>query len=250
MYLPIIESMIFLFLVLEQYCIERVMEQKALEVLTFFDAVKELDTIVKSNEMPNNNQIVTQTFTASKSLDVKPVNEKAGRILSDIDEESNLMFEQLQQEISILETTPHEMSLEPIYDEMFSQESMDDLLNCGVTDDEYLTIQDLQKDSSHDVTIPYVTAKISDRLDGLQQWVVKVEDITNDQILVNDGQKLWLQIGENKAARIQVNDMLQLDVIRSNSDFAVDRIFKLEHTPTDEYIIPDEFYNFYNDAAM
>lgn len=243
--------MIFVFLVLEQYCIERFLEQRAVEVLTFFDSIKDLDTIVKSKEMSSNNLNLIQTVTAPITLETKPGNETSERVLSEIDEESNLMFEQLQHEISILESSTHnEVSSEPNYDEMFPHESKGDLLNNGVFNDEYLSIHNLPNETSKVVNIPYVTGKISEELDGLQQWVVKVEDIVKDSILVNDGQRLWLQIEENKEAKIQVGDILQLDVIRSKGDIVVDRIFKLEHTLTDEYIIPDEFYNYHADAAM
>lgn len=248
MYLPIIELYIFVFLVLERYCIERVMEQKAVDVLTFFDAVEDLNNKLDPIQKNHNEESIQATSLKLVATPVKPE-----RVISKVDNESLDMFEQLQQELAMVGNSD-QLSVIDNSDtyggESYMDESMDHLLSQGAPDDEYLSIHDLKEDIQEQNRIQYVSSRISNETVGHQQWVVKVEDISDHEIFVNDGRKMWLNVGERKASRIKMGDLLQLDIERKGEEVMVDRIFRLENTLTDEYLIPDEFYALENIAVM
>ena len=87
MYLPIIELYIFVFLVLERYCIERVMEQKAVDALTFFDAVEDLNNKLDPIQKNHNEESIQATSLKLVATPVKPE-----RVISKVDNESLDMF--------------------------------------------------------------------------------------------------------------------------------------------------------------
>lgn len=89
----------------------------------------------------------------------------------------------------------------------------------------------------------FASAKIADEMEGPQQWVVSIVGMEESYIHISDGKRLWLKVGE-KAAKLKNGDVLILDVIRNGKEVVVENLFRLETDASDEYIIPDEEYQF------
>lgn len=231
MHLTLIHFLSIIYMFLEQYVYIRGIDQWFYKDVEFSQRINELQIDCRmeqeiSSLAPNNQPLVGEpvietTFTV--------LDESAEGLWNDINHE-------LQQE--------EEENYDKFYDDL--KDSLDHFYQ--EQDEDYLYISDadhvdyIEMDESY---TGFATAKINDNLVGQQQWTVQVIGIEMGYIHVSDGSgRLWLEIGEKKALRIQNGNILVLDIIREEDKVHVDRIFLLDDYTIADYAIPDEDSSF------
>lgn len=214
MYLPyIVELYTLIFLFLEQYLLERYIDVLINRELKFFE---EVDSLVIEDCMMEQEEV----------LPVAPIEEATIESIKVVEPELSMLGE--------------------------DQEELLNELTMTFSYDNILTIHDAAEQDSFDFESSYTkfaTAKIADKLDGPQQWIVKVIGIEGTYIHVTDGSRIWVDVGED-VYRLQQNCVMSVDIERAGEDITVHRMSLLETGITEDYLIPDEVQYLEEDVQM
>ncbi|MGE6755970.1 hypothetical protein ACQKFO_21450 [Rossellomorea sp. NPDC071047] len=231
-------------LILEMYCIEKSYE-------TFYRDQFELYCSISAME---NEQEVNLIEFPSKDFAPKELEDNHSEVqVSDIKGTGvEVLFESLQAEMAdepafysekfnVTEEIDFDAELNAM-DQLHMEEDQDDCLSMRDLNTEY----SLQIDEQYSQT---ATAKIKDEILGVQQWTVSVIGLEQKFIHVSDGDRTWLDVGEN-VRHIQNGDVLSIEVNRSRDKIEVIKIETL-HQVSKDYMIPDEteFYNLIEEAV-
>ncbi|MGN7299472.1 hypothetical protein [Ferdinandcohnia sp. SAFN-114] len=231
-----IEVYLIIYLILEQFVLERTRDLLILHRQEFFESVNGLESNYSSK------QEVSSLAPTDPATTVDPIK---APIVSVLDGQTLDFLSLLEQEVGALNV---EKTSTPI--EARVPKSYDDEIQFNIGEDDCLSINDLNSDALNELDdvnsrfVQYATAKIKDEVEGRQEWTVKVIGMEGPYIHITDGQRIWVNVGEAKTSKIHVGDVLNLDVARNGKkDIIVNRIIKLETSISDEYMIPDEHYN-------
>ncbi|MEI2358392.1 hypothetical protein [Mesobacillus zeae] len=162
---------------------------------------------------------------------------------SSLDEKSEQLFTDIQKELGL--TEPEEDS-EAVFHYADVDLSMDMDMGSLLPSEDCIQINDFEEEEKSFSPTGYenfASAKIVDCLQGAQKWVVSIIGQEDSYIHVSDGKRIWLNVGD-KAAKMKIGDVLELDVIRNGKEITVNRVSILETDATEEYSIPDE-YSYY-----
>jgi hypothetical protein len=236
-----IDWFVYLYWLIEGYVNLYCMELNIRNQYTYFDRMSKLQTEV--NPIGN---VIEFPLTPVKVQEPLVVEMVSAPLQVELNESSMALLQEMSNELQI------EDCLIPTYE--FSHD-MDLDFDCTYPYDDYFIameqLEDAEDDSIHmndlveqpvKVSTGYeefASTKISDCLDGAQQWVVQVVGVEEDYIHVTDGKRIWLNIGE-RVNKIRNNDVLILDVIRSGKNVSVENLIRLETNVTEDYVIPDE----------
>jgi hypothetical protein len=168
---------------------------------------------------------------------------------SELDETAEGLFAELQQELGIEEIsnfdndTDFEIFYQPVMEQDFDFTLSHEYQYEYVEEDlgDCIQISDIEEEEA---IVPtgfesFASAKISDCVEGPQQWVVSIVGREESYIHISDGKRLWVNVGE-KASKLRNGNILILDVIRNGIDITVENLFRLETNLSEEYAIPDE----------
>lgn len=248
MFIALQDIYIIIYLLIEQYVFERVIEMRMKEQVEFFLMVEELkvsdctmERDIVSNLAPNEE---SNGSVENKHMEYKPE-------VSELDVESITFLEDLQKELGTVTTENEITTGEQETNDMYSYTDEDvpptDHNNYAMepyfAEEDLLSIDDIHDEPVESIPEPYptiATAKISDDLDGVQQWVVNVVGIEGNFIHVSDGSRMWLNVGESYAARINKGNVLAIDINKVGRKVDVKHIMSLETGVSEDYSIPDE----------
>jgi hypothetical protein len=236
-----IDWFVYLYWLIEGYVNLYCMELNSRNQYSYFDRMSklqmEVSPIVNVIEFPS---------TSVKEQEPVVVETVAAPLQVELDESSMALLQEMSNELQIEDCliSPYELS-----------HDMDSDFDCIYpNDDHFIVLYQLEDDEDDSIHMndlveqpvqvatgyeEFASAKISDCLDGAQQWVVQVVGIEEDYIHVSDGKRIWINIGE-RVNKIRNNDVLILDVIRNGKNVSVEKLFRLETNVTEDYIIPDE----------
>lgn len=248
MFIAIQDIYIIIYLLIEQYVFERVIEMRMKEQVEFFLMVEEL----KVSDCTMERDLVSNLAPSEESngsvenehMEYKPE-------VSELDVESITFLEDLQKELGTVTTENEITTGEQETNDMYSYTDDDvpptDHNNYAMepyfAEEDLLSIDDIHDEPVASIPEPYptiATAKISDDLDGVQQWVVNVVGIEGNFIHVSDGSRMWLNVGESYAARINKGNVLAIDINKVGRKVDVKHIMSLETGVSEDYSIPDE----------
>jgi hypothetical protein len=159
-------------------------------------------------------------------------------VQSDLNSEAEALLEELQLELTSFE--PVQLASEEVSNELdftINQDciSLSDYdIDCSNSNE--LTTFDFEK---------LATAKISDSLEGEQQWVVSIIGTEEEYLHISDGHRTWINVGQD-ALRLKRGDLLAVDVVRKDKRVEVLNITILESAITEDYLIPDEEIDYNN----
>ncbi|PGT83267.1 hypothetical protein [Bacillus sp. AFS040349] len=252
MYLPIIECYMIIFLFIESYVIQRVAELEMDVTLGYFEMVENLEVDCSSKQ----EEFTLLAFSENEDCSTSEVSGPAiVPTISVLDDGALELMNSLEQEVMELNQGDNLDNQEDYYvysdadcpPELDGQndESQWVKLNSVEEEEDYLSMSDLNGENSDqqlniDSYSQFSTSKISDNMEGLQQWTVKVVGMEDAYIHVSDGQRIWLNVGIEKARKITNNDILAIDVMKNGKEVEVLRIIKLESGVNEDYLIPDE----------
>lgn len=244
MFIPI-EVYLIIYLILEQFVLERTRDLQIMNRQQFFETINELESNC-SNEQVEFSLAPTVTSATVNRIDAPSV--------SVLDEQTLDFLSLLEQEVGDSDSF---VEIKSTANEAPVCQSYVDEIQLSIEEDDCLSMNDLNSiafDELEDVDstfIQYATAKIKDEVVGHQEWTVKVIGMEGAYIHITDGQRIWVNIGEAKASKIHVGDILNINVERKGKkDIVVNRIIKLETLISDEYMIPDEHYHEKERIAM
>lgn len=255
MFIALQDIYIIIYLLIEQYVFERVIEMRMKEQVEFFLMVEELkvsdctmERDLVSNLAPNEESYAS---VKNEHLEYKPE-------VSVLDDESISFLDDLQKELGTVTPENEITTSEQATNDMFAYTDEDvpptDYNNYAMepyfAEEDLLSIDDIHEEpvASIPETYPTIaTAKISDDLDGEQQWVVNVVGIEGNFIHVTDGSRMWLNVGERNASRINKGNVLAIDINKVGKKVDVKHIMSLETGISEEYSIPDEMRYDYSD---
>jgi len=238
-----VEVYLIIYLILEQFVLERTRDLQIMNRQEFFEVVKSFEVNCSSEQEVSSLAPAVITAT-STTVNNEPIEAPTA---SELDEQTLDFLSLLEQEVgepnSFVEYTAS-TSEEPVH------QSLDEEIIINIEDEDCLSMNDLTSSALDELEevnstyVQYATAKIKDEVEGHQEWTVKVIGMEGPYIHISDGQRIWVNVGEAKASRIHVGDVLNLDVERhGKKDITVNRITKLETLISDEYMIPDEQYH-------
>lgn len=265
--ISIIDWLVSIYWLLENYIFVRSEELKVKRYNEYFQQLVQLDDC---------SQFEDNLSTSNVESSVQPVIESARVVSSkpDLGDAANGLFAELQQELLEVNdqsgfihfTSSMEEEIEdggsfviadeafsladhdeePAYVEYYHEPVIDTESEVPMMEEDCIQIGDLLNEEgpvSPKGFESFASAKINDKLDGAQQWVVSVIGIEEQYIHVSDGKRKWINIGE-RASRIRMNDVLILDVIRDGKEIVVENLIRVDSLSSEEYSIPDEDYYF------
>lgn len=240
MFIPL-EVYLIIYLILEQFVLERTRDLQILHRQEFFEVVNGLERNCSSEKEVSSLAPAVTTVTATNNEPIE------APTVSELDVQTLDFLSLLEQEVGEADSFVEFVATvteEPVH------QSVDNEILCSVDDEDCLSINDLNSSALDELEevnstfVQYATSRIKDEVEGRQEWTVKVIGMEGPYIHITDGQRIWVNVGEAKASRIHIGDVLNLDVERhGKKDITVNRMTKLETLISDEYMIPDEQYH-------
>ncbi|MFC0273592.1 hypothetical protein ACFFIX_19560 [Metabacillus herbersteinensis] len=203
MYLPIIEACMFIFLVLEQYVVERVLEQEIKGRLGYFEMVNKLEVNCISEQEINLSLVPPAVEFENAKANINSHVDSHKPVLTELDRGALDLLSLMQSELG---TVKDDETLDEMYQytdadcpsEQDIENQSDDLISSrGVNKEDCLSINDMNLTDYEEIQPMYTkfsTAKIADGIDGFQQWTVKVIGMEADYILLQMGHALGLEL--------------------------------------------------------
>lgn len=196
---------------------------------------------------------------------------KPAAVYSDLDEKTEGLFLELQQNLDLIEVAEEEPLMvyenvdcesdHPEQDMGYSNlvdMDYDDVLNFDELqvepeDDDCIHLEDIADEvipTSSEGYDSLQSARIADCIEGPQKWVVSIIGMEESYIHVSDGKRIWLNIGVEAASKLKNGDVVALDVKREGKNVLVENIFMLETSASEDYTIPDEEHYYHQDMKI